>query len=92
MKSLLHLELAKTTPLKISVNSNVMPRASTSRTDANQGSGKETLEPSLKQRTVFSPLIEAEGKIRMPEVEKSSHVFQYPVHPNIRKYTANGIR
>ena len=94
MKSLLLLELTPTTlttPLKVRVDSNVMPRASTNHTDANQGSGLETLKPSLKPRTVFSPLIETEGKIHMPEVKKSSHEFQYLVHPNIRKYTANGI-
>ena len=94
MKSLLLLELTTTTlttPLKVRVDSNVMPRASTNHTDANQGSGLETLEPSLKPRTVFSPLIETEGKIHMPEVKKSSHEFQYLLHPNIRKYTANGI-
>ena len=91
MMSLLLLELTTTAPLKVRVDSNVMPRASTNHTDANQGSGLETLEPSLKPRTVFSPLIETEGKIHMPEVKKSSHEFQYLVHPNIRKYTANGI-
>ena len=88
MKSLLILELTTTAPLKVRVDS----RASTSHTDANQGSGKETsLETSLKPRTVVTPLMKAEGKITMPEVEKSSHVFQYLVHPNIRKYAANGI-
>ena len=92
MKSLLLLELTTTAPLKVRVDSNVMPRASTSHTDANQGSEKDTsLETSLKPRTVFSPLMKAEGKITMPEEEKSSHVFQYLVHPNIRKYAANGI-
>ena len=92
MKSLLLLELTTTAPLKVRVDSNVMPRASTIHTDANQGSGKETsLETSLKPRTVVTPLMKAEGKITMPEVEKSSHVFQYLVHPNIRKYAANGI-
>ena len=81
MKSLLILELTTTAPLKVRVDSIVMPRASTSHTDANQGSGKETsLETSLKPRTVVTPLIKAEGKITMPEV-----------HPNIRKYAANGI-
>ena len=89
MKSLLILELTTTALLKVRVDSIVMPRASTSHTDANQGSGKETsLETSLKPRT---PLMKTEGKITMPEVEKSSHVFQYLVHPNIRKYAANGI-
>ena len=91
MKLLSHLELTSTAPLQIRVDSNVIPRASTSHTDANQENGKERLETSLKPRTVFSPLIKTEGKMTMPKEKNSSHVFQDLVHPNIRKYTANGI-
>ena len=91
MKSLLLLELTTTAPLKVRVDSNVMPWAATRHTDVNQESGKETSETSLKPRTAFYPLMKTGGKTTMPEDEKSSHVFQYLVHPNIRKYTANGI-